>query len=103
MFKATVVASDLRSKMAHFFDMVRGNEVVQILHRGAPIKVLMTQEHYLNLLSRLALYERDASEKTVPAKSAAELLASVAEKLKASERDELEEHDSSKFRKARAR
>jgi len=58
VFKETVVASKLREKMAYFFDLVTGDSVIQILHRGGEVKVLMTQEHYLNLLARLSLYEK---------------------------------------------
>ena len=105
MFKATVIASQLREKMAHYFDMVRDNEVIQILHRGGPVKVLITQKHYLDLLSRLALYERDSQkEKTVPAKSVQTLEAAVMEKLKLSEQDgELSDGDSSKLQRVRTR
>ncbi len=65
MFKATVVASKLREKMAHYFDMVAGDSVLQIFHRGGEVKVLMTQEHYFNLTSRLALYETHEDTKSV--------------------------------------
>src|SRR5208282_2138857 len=88
MFKATVVASKLREQMAHYFDLVRGEEVVQILHRGGEIKVLMTQEHYLNLLARLALYEKSSNAKTVPAKSSREIENAVRAKLQEHEREE---------------
>lgn len=104
MFKATVLASQLREKMAHYFDMVRGNEVIQILHRGGPIKVLITQEHYLDLMSRLNLYEKNENEKVVAAKSAREIEAAVMEKLKAHEREtELSDSDSGKLQRVRAR
>jgi len=65
MFKATVVASKLREQMAHYFDMVTGNNVLQIFHRGGEVKVIMTQEHYFNLTSRLALYESHEDTKPV--------------------------------------
>ena len=104
MFKATVLASQLREKMAHYFDMVRGNEVIQILHRGGPIKVLITQEHYLDLVSRLNLYEKNESEKVVVAKSAREIEEAVTEKLKAHEQEtELSDSDSGKLQRVRAR
>jgi PHD/YefM family antitoxin component YafN of YafNO toxin-antitoxin module len=104
MFKATVLASQLREKMAHYFDMVRGNEVIQVLHRGGPIKVLMTQEHYLDLVSRLTLYEKNSSEKVVTAKTAQEIEATVMEKLKAlGQEKELGESDSGKLQRVRAR
>lgn len=64
MFTATVLASKLRDKMAYYFDMVTGNDVVQILHKNKSPKVLMTQEHYMNLLSRLSLYEKVDKRKT---------------------------------------
>lgn len=88
MFKATVVASKLREQMAHYFDLVHGDEVVQILHRGGEIKVLMTQEHYLNLLSRLALYEKSPKAKTTPAKSSREIENAIRAKLKLHEEEE---------------
>src|SRR5690554_4917897 len=94
MFKATVVASKLREQMAHYFGLVRGDEVVQVLHRGGEIKVLMTQEHYLNLLSRLALYERDPSPKTVPSKSSRSIEDAIRAKV-AQHAEEEELHDDS--------
>ena len=88
MFKATVVASKLREQMAHFFDLVRGEDVIQILHRGGEIKVLITQEHYLNLLSRLAIYVKSPSAKTVPAKSSRTIENGIRAKLKGHDRKE---------------
>lgn len=67
MFKATVVASKLREKLAHYFEMVTGDNVIQVFHRGGEVKVIMTQEHYFNLTSRLALYE--SHEDTKPVRS----------------------------------
>jgi hypothetical protein len=104
MFKATVLASQLREKMAYYFGLVRGNEVVQIIHRGGPIKVLLTQEHYLDLVSRLALYEKGHSEKVVPAKSVQEIEAAIMKKLKLSEQEgELTDSDSSNLQRVRTR
>lgn len=65
MFKATVVASKLRERMAHYFEMVTGNNVLQVFHRGGEVKVIMTQEHYFELTSRLALYETHEDTKPV--------------------------------------
>jgi len=98
MFKATVVASKLREQMAHYFEMVRGDEVVQILHRGGDIKVLMTQEHYLNLLSRLALYEKSPKTKIVASKSSREIENAVRAKLRKYE-EELQDDSGSMGRK----
>ena len=88
MFKATVVASKLREKMASYFDMATGNGVIQILHRGNDVKVLMTQEHYLNLLSRLALYEKPASSEIVSSKSAKESEKNILAKLRQLDEEE---------------
>lgn len=103
MFKATVVASKLREQMAHYFDLVRGNEVVQVLHRGGEIKVLMTQEHYLNLLSKLALYERSPNVKTVPAKSSRDIENAVRTKLKDHESEEELQDDTGHLGRKRAK
>lgn len=81
MFKATVVASKLREKMAQYFDMASGDDVIQILHRGNDIKVLMTQEHYFELLSRLALYEKPSSKEVVSSKSAKAIEKNILAKL----------------------
>lgn len=103
MFKATVVASKLREQMAHYFDLVRGDEVVQILHRGGEIKVLLTQEHYLNLLSRLALYEKSPNAKTVSAKSSRDIENAVRVKLQEHEREEELRDDKGRLGQKRAR
>ncbi len=88
MFKATVVASKLRERMAEYFDVASGTNVVQILHRGSDVKVLMTQEHYLSLLSRLALYEAPSASRQVPSKSAKEIEKSVLAKLRQLDEEE---------------
>lgn len=91
MFKETVVASKLREKMAHYFEMVTGNTVLQILHRGGEVKVLMTQEHYLGLVSKLAMYEK-MDDAVVESKSVEQLTEIVAQKMRAFE-DEKELRD----------
>src|ERR1700692_1892948 len=88
MFKATVVASKLREKMAQYFDLATGDDVVQILHRGNDVKVLMTQDHYLNLLSRLALYEKPKASEIVSSKSAKEIEQNILAKLRQLEEEE---------------
>ena len=89
--------------MAHYFELVQGSDVVQILHRGGEIKVLMTQGHYLDLLSRLALYERSPNAKTVPAKSAREIESALALKLKRHSEEEFLRDDSGPMGRKRAR
>lgn len=83
MFKATVVASKLREDLARYLDMVKKNEAVQILHRGSPVRVLITQDHYLDLISRLALYEKNSNDKVLPSLSVKELEVRLLKKLKA--------------------
>jgi|SRR5687767_11248889 len=102
MFKATVVASKLREDLAHYLDMVKKSEAVQILHRGSPVRVLITQDHYLDLLSRLALYEKSQNEKTVSSPSVKELEERLLKKLKESKEDATD-NDSSRVGKKRAR
>ncbi len=102
MFKATVVASKLREKLAEYFDMASGSDVVQILHRGNDVKVLMTQEHYLNLLSRLALYEKPTASDVVSAKSAKEIERNILAKLRQREEEESAD-DKRKVGKSRTR
>jgi len=103
MFKATVVASKLREQMAHYFEMVHDEDAVQILHRGGEIKVLITQEHYLNLLSRLALYEKSPKAKIVPSKSSREIENALRAKLRKYESEEELQNDSGRMGRKRAR
>jgi hypothetical protein len=48
--KETINFKSLREKGPAAID-VQGDEVVQVISKGAEIKVIITQEHYLNLLS----------------------------------------------------
>ncbi len=89
MFKATVVASKLREELAHYLELVQKNEALQIIHRGSPIRVLITQEHYLDLLSRLSIYEKAKNEKVSPSLSAKEIEARILKKLKKISEEEL--------------
>jgi antitoxin (DNA-binding transcriptional repressor) of toxin-antitoxin stability system len=102
MFKTTVVASKLREDLAHYLEMVKKNEAVQIIHRGSPIRVLITQEHYLDLLSRLALYEKGSNEKVAPNFSVKELEERLLKKLKAADQNEAA-NDSSRVGRKRAK
>ena len=51
-FKKTVNFSELKSDPS-LFSKLKDGEVFQVIHRGSEIKVMMTQEHYLTLMSRL--------------------------------------------------
>lgn len=88
LFLQTVTASQLREKLRDFLSKVTGKNVLQIVHRGQPIRVLMTQEHYLSLLGRLASLESAEGKETVPHKSADELgrqIAQAAEQVQAND------------------
>ena len=79
LFFQTVTASQLRDKLRDFLSKVTGQSVLQIVHRGQPIRVLMTQEHYLTLLGKIAALESVPGKMTVPHKSAEEIARQVAE------------------------
>jgi hypothetical protein len=76
MFFKTVTVSDLKAHSGEVLGDVQGASVLQVVHRGSAIKVVMTQEHYLALLGRLAAYEAQFG-KTVPHVSADKMLEQV--------------------------
>ncbi len=90
MFRATVFASRFREQMAHFLNMVKGDHVLQIIQRGEGIKVVMTQEHYLDLVGRLAIYEQQPNEELVPHETVEETMKRLALKRKRIEEEEVE-------------
>lgn len=47
LFSQIVTAIQLRDKLRDFLLKVTGQNVLQIVHRGQPIRVIMTQEKYL--------------------------------------------------------
>lgn len=100
MFKMTVVASKLREEMAYYLGQVKDNQVLQILHRGDSVKVMMTQQHYLDLLSRLAVFERSSAPE-VRHRSKSEIKASIEKRLKQHEVEAASETPISLGRKRR--
>ena len=88
VFKETIVASKLRENIAYYLNLAKGRNVVQILHRGQEVKVLMSQNYYLSLLSKLALYEKDHSEAAVDSKIFNELENSLMQKLRLLQEEE---------------
>jgi hypothetical protein len=86
MIKVTVTASKFREQLAHYLGMVTGKNAVQIVHRGEVIRLLITQEHYLDLLSRLAIHETDEKVKLVPHESAVVMQKRLVKKLQRLER-----------------
>ena len=89
MFKDTIVASKLRENIAYYLNLAKGKNVVQILHRGNEVKVLMSQNYYLSLLSKLALYEKDKNEVVVDDKIFDELENNLLQKLRLLQEEDL--------------
>jgi len=56
MFKKTLNFSDLKSDPSAVAEL-KNDEVVQVFHRGHEVKVLMTQDHFFNLMARLEKFE----------------------------------------------
>ena len=56
MFKKTLNFSDLKSDPSAVAEL-KNDEVVQIFHRGHEVKVIMTQNHFFNLMARLEKFE----------------------------------------------
>lgn len=50
MLKKTVTLSDLKKNINSEFRNLNGEDVIQILHRGQKLKVILTQEYYVKLL-----------------------------------------------------
>jgi hypothetical protein len=59
MFKKTLNFSDLKSDPASISEL-KNEEVVQVFHRGHEVKVIMTQDHFFNLMSRLEKFEHSS-------------------------------------------
>ena len=89
MFKDTIVASKLRENIAYYLNLAKGRNVVQILHRGQDVKVLMSQNYYLSLLSKLALYEKDKNGAVVDTKAFNELENNLLQKLRLLQEEDL--------------
>ena len=61
LFKDTVTVTDVRGPRGNeIFSFVSGNEAIRVLHRDKPIKVLITEEFYLNLLT---FWQSNSTEK----------------------------------------
>lgn len=56
MFKKTLNFSDLKTDASAISEL-KNDEVVQVFHRGHEVKVIMTQDHFFNLMARLEKYE----------------------------------------------
>ena len=66
MFKKTISLTMLKKEPTRSLREIQhsdSQEVIKIVHKVSPNKVIMTEEHYRNLVSRLEHYERN-NEKT---------------------------------------
>ena len=79
IFSKTVTASELRDKLRDFLLKVTGRNVLQIVHRGQPIRVIMTQDYYLNMLGKIAAFESAVGQKNVPHRTADDIGQQVVE------------------------
>jgi hypothetical protein len=52
MFKKTLNFSELKSD-PNSINEIKDGDVFQVFHRGQDVKVIMTQEHFFNLMARL--------------------------------------------------
>lgn len=57
MFKKTLNFSELKSDPSAVADL-KNDDVAQIFHRGHEVKVIMTQDHFFNLMARLEKFEK---------------------------------------------
>ena len=62
MFKKTISLTMLKKEPIKSLREIQksdSQEVIQVVHRGSPNKVIMTEEYYRTLISRLEHYERN--------------------------------------------
>jgi flagellar biosynthesis regulator FlbT len=57
MFIKTVSASEFRENIKDNLELVKDNNVLQVLHRGDGIKIVITQEHFFNILQKSRLFD----------------------------------------------
>ena len=60
MFKKSITLTELKQEpIKSLSDLHKpsSKDVIQVLHKGSAIKVLMTQEHYFELLHKIEAYE----------------------------------------------
>jgi hypothetical protein len=61
MFKQTVNLTTFKQhapKILEGLSVAASKEVIQLIQRGSAIKVILTQEHYFDLLEKIESYER---------------------------------------------
>lgn len=53
LFFDSIGVAEFLKKAEEMLGSVRDSKVLQLIHRGHPIRVVMTQEHYLRLLDKI--------------------------------------------------
>lgn len=53
LFSDSIGVAELLKNAKEKLNLVKDNNVVQLIHKGNPIRVIMTQEHYLSLLEKI--------------------------------------------------
>ena len=67
MFKKSITLTQLKQepiKSLQDLQEPTSKDVIQVIHRGSPIKVIMTQEHYFELLTKIEAYEGTPTKPT---------------------------------------
>jgi hypothetical protein len=64
---ATLTASELRETLKDSLQSVQDDQVLQVIHRGQPIRLVVTQEHYLDLLQKASLVRPATEMVSIPA------------------------------------
>ncbi len=57
MFIKTVSASEFRENIKENLELVKDENILQMLHRGNGVKVIMTQEYFFNVLQKSKLFD----------------------------------------------
>lgn len=53
LFCESIGVAELLKNAKEKLGLVKDDNVIQLIHRGNPVRVIMTQEHYLNLLDKI--------------------------------------------------
>lgn len=60
MFKDTVTFSALRARLKDFLEMVTDKgDAIQVIHKGNPLRVVITQDYFLELTQKVSMYEME--------------------------------------------
>ena len=68
MFIKTVSTSELRGNVKENLEIVKDDKILQIIHRGDGIKVLMTQEYFFDIIQRAKLYNEMINSENINTK-----------------------------------